>query len=177
MQPHYPNPEYREPAIEFDGYFRLTEKSRATVTGDGSGILELLPGESRIVPPVGRRKEYPEHYANIPKWLEDERAKAEAAAKAAEEEKLARIRAENYARNHPNEAANDDNRSGAEEEKDNEDDGNNGAEGGGGSRPESRHTDSRKALTSGGSEDTLKSEELRALEEKQLRDLEMGSRW
>jgi WD40 repeat protein len=93
MKPHYPNPEYKEPAIEFNGYFRLQEK------GKGDGVYELSAGESRIVPPVGRRREYPEHFRDIAQWLIDKREEEEAAAIAAEEARLEKIRAENRARN------------------------------------------------------------------------------
>jgi len=74
MQEHYPNPNYLEPCDDYP-FMPLKKES-----GGWMSALKVTNfQETKVVSPVGRRKEYPEYYTDVAGFL---RAKADAAREA-----------------------------------------------------------------------------------------------
>eukprot|EP00606_Chrysophyceae_sp_TOSAG23-5_P001088 GSChrysophyteH2.ASY1.ANO1.1406.1 assembled CDS len=71
MQNHYPNPNYLEPCIDYP-FMPLAQVSSGFFGGSKTAALRI----GQVVSPVGRRKEYPDYYNDVEKYLAD---KAEAA--------------------------------------------------------------------------------------------------
>jgi hypothetical protein len=60
MEPHYPNPTYAEPCVEYD--FCPRPKPEKSVF---SSLKLAAFTEIEVVSPVGRRPAYPKHYMDI----------------------------------------------------------------------------------------------------------------